>query len=89
MIRIVDQRLEKFIAASPAAQRPALRLLLALARRPRGLALLAKVAPADQAAAGLEAMARYDDPATARALGFDADAVVARGRALRRSEGRP
>ena len=66
-----------------------MRLLLALARRPRGLALLAKLAPADQAATGLEAMARYDDPATARALGFDADRVVARGRELRRSEGRP
>ena len=89
MIRAVDPRLEEFIAASPAAQRPTMRLLLTLARRPRGLALLAKLAPADQAAAGLEAMARYDDAETARALGFDADAVVARGRELRRSEGRP
>jgi hypothetical protein len=85
----MDQRLEEFIASSPAPQRPALRLLLALARRPRGLALLSKLAPADQAATGLEAMARYDDPVAARALGFDADAVVARGRELRRSEGRP
>ena len=89
MIRVVDARLEEFIAASPRAQRPALRLLVALARRPRGLALLAKLAPADQAATGLEAMARYDDTATARALGFDADGIVARGRELRRSEGRP
>jgi hypothetical protein len=89
MISVVDERLAEFIAASPALQRPALRLLVALGRRPRGLALLAKVPPADQAATGLEAMARYDDPARARALGFDADAVVARGRALRRSERRP
>ena len=35
------------------------------------------------------AMSRYDDPALARELGWDADAVVARGRALRRAEGRP
>lgn len=89
MIRIVDDRLAEFIAASPRPQRPVLRLLLALARRPRGLALLSRVAPADQAAAGLDAMARYDDSGAARALGFDADAVVARGRELRRREGRP
>jgi hypothetical protein len=66
-----------------------LRLLVTLARRPRGLALLAKLAPADQAGTGLGAMAHYDEPDTARALGFDADAVVARGRELRRREGRP
>jgi hypothetical protein len=89
MIRVMDDRLAEFVAAAPRVQRPAVRLLLALARRPRGLALLSRLAPADQAAAGLQAMARYDDPATARALGFDADAVVARGRELRRREGRP
>jgi hypothetical protein len=85
----VDQRLAEFIAASPRPQRLGLRLLIALGRRPRGLALLAKLAPADQAATGLAAMAHYDDPDTARALGFDADAVAARGRELRRTEGRP
>ena len=85
----MDDRLAEFIAASPWPQRPALRLLVALGRRPRGLALLAKIPPADQAATGLEAMARYDDPARARALGFDAEAVLARGRNLRRTEGRP
>ena len=89
MIRIMDDRLAEFIAASPGAQRLGLRLLVALGRRPRGLALLAKIAPADQAATGLAAMAHYDDPEAARALGFDADAVVARGRELRRKEGRP
>jgi hypothetical protein len=89
MIRIVDERLAEFIAASPRPQRLGLRLLVALARRPRGLALLAKLSPADQAATGLAAMARYDDPDRARALGFDADAVVRRGRELRRTEGRP
>ena len=45
--------------------------------------------PADQAAWGLVAMAHYDDPAVARSLGFDPEAVAARGRALRRAEGRP
>jgi hypothetical protein len=34
-------------------------------------------------------MERYDEPALSRALGFDAEAVVARGRQLRRAEGRP
>jgi hypothetical protein len=32
---------------------------------------------------------RYDEPPVARALGWDASAVVARGRELRRAEGRP
>ena len=45
--------------------------------------------PADQAGWGLAAMDHYDDPAVARALGWDAEAVAARGRELRRSEGRP
>ena len=34
-------------------------------------------------------MGHYDDPEVARALGWDAEQVVARGRELRRSEGRP
>jgi hypothetical protein len=34
-------------------------------------------------------MGHYDDPEVARALGWDAEAVVARGRALRREEDRP
>lgn len=85
----MERRLEEFIAASPAPQRLGLRLLIALGRRPRGLALLAKLAPADQAATGLAAMVHYDDAERARALGFDPEAVVARGRELRRREGRP
>jgi hypothetical protein len=56
-----------------------MRAMLALASRPRGLALLHRLAPADQAAAGMLALARYDDPAVARTLGWDADAVVVRG----------
>jgi hypothetical protein len=66
-----------------------LRALLPLARRPRGLALLGLLFPADQAIAGVAAMAHYDRPEVARALGWDAEAVVARGRELRRTEGRP
>jgi hypothetical protein len=66
-----------------------MRLLLALALRPRGAAVLAHMAPLHQALGSLLAMVRYDEPAQARALGWDAEAVVARGRALRRSGGRP
>jgi hypothetical protein len=81
--------LDSFLAASPWPQRPALRLLVALARRPRGAALLARVPALDQAACATLALGRYDDPAVGRALGWDACAVVARGRALRHAEGRP
>jgi hypothetical protein len=86
---VVRDPLDEFIDASPGLQRPALRVLRALGRRPRGLALLSKIAPADQVATGLQSMARYDDPKWARPLGWDAEAVVARGRELRRREGRP
>jgi hypothetical protein len=65
------------------------RVLLALARRPRGRALLGRLPPADQAGLSLLAMGRYDDPTVARGLGWDAEAVVASGQALRRAEERP
>jgi hypothetical protein len=81
--------LDSFIAAAPWPQRAALRVLLALARRPRGSQLLARVPLAQQAASSTLALGRYDDPAIATALGWDADAVAARGRALRRAERRP
>lgn len=74
--------LEKLISAAPAWRRPGMRAMLALARRPRGLALLHLLTPADQAAAGLLALVRYDEPSLARRLGWDADAVVARGNAV-------
>jgi hypothetical protein len=64
-------------------------MLIALARRPRGLALLRLASPVDQAAHGLAALGHYDDPEVARRLGWDADAVAARGRELREAEGRP
>jgi hypothetical protein len=80
---------EELIAAAPRWNRPAMRAMFALAVRPRGLALLRRLAPADQAAGSLLALLRYDDPTLAAGLGWDAEAVVARGRALRRQEGRP
>jgi hypothetical protein len=85
----VSASLEGFIAAAPWPQRTAMRLLLELVRRPRGAALLARVPLAQQMASSLLALGRYDEPAIARALGWDAEAVVARGRELRRAEDRP
>lgn len=81
--------LEEFAAAAPWPQRAALRALLAIGRRPRGAALLALGAPLDQIVRGLLSVERYEPPAAGRALGWDAQAVVARGRELRRAEGRP
>ncbi len=81
--------IDGFLAAAPWPQRAGLRLLLALQRRPRGAALLARMPMAAQAAHAILALGRYDDPLLAADLGWDARAVVARGRALRRAEGRP
>jgi hypothetical protein len=81
--------LDAFIAAAPWPQRTGLRALLAIARRPRGVALLARVAPWDQLARGLLTVEHYDDPLLSRSLGWDVGAVIARGRELRRAEGRP
>ncbi len=80
--------IERFLAAAPWPQRLGMRVLLALVRRPRGAALLARAPLAEQAAWAVLALGRYDDPRLARALGWDAAAVAARGLALRRSEGR-
>jgi hypothetical protein len=85
----MTRALDSFLAAAPWPQRAGLRLLLALARRPRGAALLARAPLAEQAAWSTLALGRYDDPAIGRALGWDAGAVVDRGRALRHAEGRP
>jgi hypothetical protein len=81
--------LDEFVSSAPPLQRAGTRLLMALARRPRGAALLAHMPTLDQLAQIVLALGRYDDPATGRALGWDGAAVVARGRALRREEGRP
>jgi hypothetical protein len=85
----MSRALDRFIAAGPWPERTGMELLVALARRPRGRRLLARLAPVDQLADGLLAMEHYEDPVLARGLGWDADAVAARGRALRREERRP
>ncbi|MDW5595718.1 hypothetical protein VSS74_15315 [Conexibacter stalactiti] len=74
---------ERFLRAAPPLQRNGLRLLLALKRRPRGAQLLAHLPAADQVAHATLALLRYDDQRAADTLGWDPDAVVARGRALR------
>ena len=66
-----------------------MRALLPLVRRPRARSLLGLLVGADQALSGVAAMGHYDEPGVARGLGWDAEAVIARGRALRRDEGRP
>ena len=81
--------LDSFMSAAPLPQRVGMRILVALARRPRGSALLARAPLAAQAANAILGLERYDEPGLAHELGWDADAVVARGRALRRAEGRP
>ncbi|HET7341455.1 MAG TPA: hypothetical protein VFL90_08335 [Methylomirabilota bacterium] len=81
--------LSEFVAAAPVFQRCGMMALIALGRRPRGRALLARAGAADQLAQMLTSLGRYDDPAVARALGWDAEAAIARGRELRRTEGRP
>jgi len=84
----VNPGFDAFVAAGPWPQRLGTRALVALARRPRGMALLRLLSPADQLGTSLVAIARYDDPAVSRPLGWDAAAVIARGRTLRSHEGR-
>jgi hypothetical protein len=64
-------------------------MLMTLARRSRGAALLARVPGANQLAQVVIVLGHYDSPELSRSLGWDGEAVVARGRALRRAEGRP
>jgi len=85
----MNDSLDDFIAAAPRLQRMGMRALLALSRRRTGAALISRVPAAAQLAQVIDGLGRYDDPELARSLGWDADAVVARGRELRRSEGRP
>ena len=75
--------LDDFLRAAPALQRTVLRALLAVARRPRGAALLSRLPAADQLAQATIGLIRYDDPRAAAQLGWDPAAVVARGRLLR------
>jgi len=85
----VSDGVDAWIAAGPLPQRWAMRALLALAARPRGAALLARAGAVGQLAGSMLAMRRYDEPAQGRELGWDAAAVVERGRLLRTGEGRP
>ena len=85
----MNETVREFVMAGPRPQRDFLKLMLALACRPRGRALLARVPLALEAAESVFAMGHYDDPERARELGWDAAAVAARGRELRRREGRP
>jgi hypothetical protein len=80
---------DKFNSSAPPLQRTGMRVLVALARRPRGAALLAHAPAANQLAQIVLSLGHYDDPEVARALGWNAAEVVARGRALRRAEERP
>jgi hypothetical protein len=81
--------LEAFLTGAPEPQRSVLRAFATLGRRPRGRRLLQRLAPAEQLAFALLAMDHYDNEAISRELGWDAEAVVARGRELRRAERRP
>jgi hypothetical protein len=81
--------LPAFIEAAPQPYRAAMALLTSLGRRPRGRALLGRLAAAGQLSGGLLAMEHFEDPSVARGLGFDAHAIARRGRELRRSEDRP
>jgi hypothetical protein len=81
--------LGEFIASAPQPQRAGLRILVALSRRPRGASLLERVPAVNQLAQVMTSLGHYDDPEIARALGWNGAGVVARGRALRRAEGRP
>lgn len=85
----MSRPLDEIIDAGRWPERAGLKVLLAVARRPRGAALLAHFPPADQAALSLLAMERYDEPEIARSLGFDSEAVARRGRDLRLKENRP
>ena len=80
--------LDQFIASAPPVQRVGMRALVSLAHRPRGAALLARVPAIDQLSQLVVALGRYDNPEVAMDLGWDGAEVVARGRALRRAEGR-
>ena len=81
--------INEFVMSGPRPQRDGLRLMLFLATRSRGRKLLSALPLALQTADNVLAMSHYDDPVWARELGWDAEAVAARGRALRRAEGRP
>jgi hypothetical protein len=72
---------DAWLAAAPRRNRLGLRALLALAgRAPR---------PLRSVLDSMALLSYYGDPRVSARLGYDADAVAARGRALRLREGRP
>lgn len=79
----MSEALDRFVAAGPVQQRVPMRALLAIGRRPRGRAVLRRLGPLEQAVAGMLAMDHYDQPEHSIPLGWDPDAVVARGRERR------
>ena len=91
---------DRILARSPRANRVGLRALLLLvslalralptSRRQRALDRPSggPVADAVKALRALAQLSYYGDDSVMRLLGYDADANVARGRALRRAEGR-
>ena len=85
----MSEGVEAFVASGPWPQRAVLSALVAIGRRPRGARLLARAPLLEQAASAVLALGRYDAPAVSRSLGWNADAVVARGLELRRAEHRP
>jgi len=87
--KLESEPVRSFIAAAPWPQRQGLRALLAVARRPRGALLLACLSPLDQLPRGLLTVGHYDDPEVGRSLGWDVEAVIARGRELRHARGQP
>jgi hypothetical protein len=82
-------QLDGFLAAAPLARRVSVRVLVALARRPRGALVLSRTGALGQAGHAVLSLARYDEPRLAARLGWDARSVVERGRALRLREDRP
>ena len=71
---------ERWLASAPAPTRAALRVLLLVRARVRAV---------DDVLRRLAAHCYYGDADVMRLLGYDADAVITRARALRLAEGRP
>ena len=71
---------ERWLASAPLGHRVALRGLLLVRAHVKGV---------DDVLRRLAAHCYYGDAAVMRALGYDADAVITRARALRLAEGRP
>jgi hypothetical protein len=85
-----DEPLATFLAAGPWPQRQALRLLVQVGRRRRGARLLQRHAPlASQLVTSLTALADYDRLPSSRALGFDPEVVVRRGRWAQQRQAQP